>query len=110
MKEYVKNDLKPNYAALARQYGVDYRTAKRAYTETKNGQDPKPSAKRISKLDEYKETIDNKLDLNCSAMAIFKFIQKKGFTGQYTIVRDYCAKIRRRRIHKATQTDSQLFE
>ena len=75
VKEYVKNDLKPNYAALARQYGVDYRTAKRAYTEAKDGRDPKPSVKRVSKLDEFKETIDNKLELSCSAMAIFKFIQ-----------------------------------
>jgi len=28
---YVNQDIKPNYAALARQYGVDYRTAKRAF-------------------------------------------------------------------------------
>jgi DNA-binding transcriptional regulator YhcF (GntR family) len=27
--------FKPNYAALARQYGVDYRTVKRAYEEAK---------------------------------------------------------------------------
>ncbi len=35
-------------------------------------------------------------------MAIFKFIQKKGFQGQYTIVKTYCTSIRKGRTHKAT--------
>ena len=35
-------------------------------------------------------------------MAIFKFIEKKGFTGKYTIVREYCTKLRKAKIHKTT--------
>ena len=33
VKQYMNDDIKPNYAALARQYNVDYRTAKRAFEE-----------------------------------------------------------------------------
>ena len=39
------------------------------------------SIKRASKLDEFKETIKEKLELGCSAMSIFKFIQKDGYNG-----------------------------
>ncbi len=41
VKRYVDNDIEPNYAALSRQYDVDYRTAKKAYQEAKEG-DTKP--------------------------------------------------------------------
>ncbi|WP_191988768.1 transposase [Levilactobacillus fujinensis] len=102
VQTYVKNNLKPNYAALARQYGVDYRTAKRAFQEAKAPMTLKKPTKRPSKLDAYRDIIEDKIELSCSAMAIFKFIQKKGFTGQYTIVRDYCAGLKKEKIHKAT--------
>ena len=104
VKRYVDNDIEPNYAALSRQYDVDYRTAKKAYQEVKEG-DAKPQKQkkqRPSLLDPYRDVIKAKLELNCSAMAIFKFIQKKGFQGQYTIVKTYCASIRKARTHKAT--------
>ncbi|MFB8532884.1 IS21 family transposase, partial [Enterococcus casseliflavus] len=32
---YVINEIKPNYAALAKQYDCDYRTVKNAYEEAK---------------------------------------------------------------------------
>jgi len=100
---YVKDNIKPNYAALARQYGVDYRTAKRAYQEVKENNGAKAlRSKRPSLLDPYREVIREKLELNCSAKAIFKFIEKKGFKGKYTIVREYCASIRKERVQKAT--------
>lgn len=102
VQTYVKNNLKPNYAALARQYGVDYRTAKRAFQEAQAPIALKKTTKRPSKLDAYRDIIEDKIELNCSAMAIFKFIQKKGFTGQYTIVRNYCAGLKKEKVHKAT--------
>lgn len=35
MMIYVINEMKPNYAALAKQYECDYRTVKTAYEEAK---------------------------------------------------------------------------
>ncbi|MBI0603804.1 hypothetical protein [Enterococcus faecalis] len=34
---YVFNEIKPNYAALAKQYGCDYRTVKIAYSRSSSG-------------------------------------------------------------------------
>ncbi len=102
-KQYVNNEIKPNYAALGGQYGVDYRTAKRAYEEALTGKNAMPvKRKRASLLDNYRDIICRKLDLNCSAHSIYKFIQKKGFQGKYTIVREYCATVRKEQTHKAT--------
>lgn len=104
VKQYVSDMIKPNFAVLARQYGTDYRTVKRAYQEAVNGavRGPADRPKRPSKLDPYRAIIDAKLELNCSAKSIFLFIQKGGFDGGYTIVRDYCAKVKKHRIQKAT--------
>ena len=104
VKQYMNDSIKPNFAALARQYGVDYRTAKRAYVEASAAEAGNPVSRRQrpSKLDPYCSIIDAKLELNCSAKAIYLFIKQKGFEGKYTIVRDYCAKVRHFRTHKAT--------
>ena len=99
VRKYMNNDIKPNYTAIAKQYGCDYRTVKRAYDEVQQPLNiPTPRPKRASKLDPYRGIIKEKLELQCSAMSIFKFIQKKGFTGKYSIVRAFCAE------HKAYQT------
>ena len=36
IKEMIRLEIKPNFAALGREYGCDYRTAKARYTEEKN--------------------------------------------------------------------------
>ena len=36
LKELIRLNIKPNYAALAREYGCDYRTANARYNEEKN--------------------------------------------------------------------------
>ncbi|MDU0635659.1 IS21 family transposase, partial [Staphylococcus aureus] len=46
--------------------------------------------KKASKLDPFKEIINKKIELGCTAMAIFKYIEKKGYEGKYTILREYC--------------------
>ncbi len=46
--------------------------------------------KRVSKLEPYKTLIDEKLELGCTAMAIYKYISKKGYEDKYTILREYC--------------------
>lgn len=103
VQQYVNNEIKPNFTALGKQFGVDYRTAKRAYEEVQNGiTNPLHNRKRPSSLDDYRCAIEGKLELYCSAKSIYKFIQKLGFQGKYTIVREYCASIRKERTHKAT--------
>ena len=105
MKHFVIEDIKPNYAAIARQYGVDPRTVKAAYLRALNGQGPNYNYqrhRRRSKLDGYRDIIESKYAAGCSARSIFDFIVEKGFTGKYTIVKDYCRHFRRSQVKKAT--------
>jgi hypothetical protein len=46
MKHFVIEEIKPNYAAIARQYGVDPRTVKAAYLRALNGQEQSSSHQR----------------------------------------------------------------
>ena len=87
--------IKPNYTALAEQYGCDYRTVKAAYEEALQGNKPKTMRTYPSKLDSFKQIIDIKLEDQCTAKSIFKFIQKKGFDGSYSLVRDYCRGVKK---------------
>ena len=80
-----------NKAELARRYNCDPRTIDR-YLKIQSGElIPKPSSRVYhSKLDDYKTTIINKVDVyGCTAMAVYKFIKKKGYTGKYSIVADF---------------------
>lgn len=80
-----------NKAELARRYDCDPRTIDR-YLKIQSGElEPKPSSRvYTSKLDDYKSTIINKVDTyGCTAMAAYKFICKKGYTGKYSIVADF---------------------
>ena len=104
--QYVKQEIKPNYAEIARQYNADYRTIKTAYekllSSKKIESDHKNQSKRPSKLNPFIQIINEKLALGCSAKAIFKFIEKKGFEGKYTIVREYCKNHKADKIKQAT--------
>ena len=87
-------------AAMARIMGCDPRTVKR-YLE---GYEPKKKRKILkkSKLDKFKETIISKSEIGCTSMAIFKFIQKDGYTGSYSLVADFVQKHKEEQIKKAT--------
>lgn len=87
-------------AAMARIMGCDPRTVKR-YLE---GYELKKKRKILkkSKLDKFKETIISKLEIGCTSMAIFKFIQKDGYTGSYSLVADFVQKHKEKQIKKAT--------
>ena len=102
VKKHMIDGIKPNYTALAEQYGCDYRTVKAAYEEALQGNKPKTRRTYPSKLDSFKQIIDIKLEDQCTAKSIFKFIQKKGFDGSYSLVRDYCRGVKKERIQKAT--------
>lgn len=87
-------------AAIARIMGCDPRTVKRYL----NNYEPKKKSKitRNSKLDNFKETIISKLEIGCTSMAIFKFIQKDGYTGSYSLVADFVQKHKEEQTKRAT--------
>lgn len=93
-----------NKAELARRYNCDPRTIDR-YIKIHTGQlQPVPTTREYtSKLDGYKEIIINKVDkYGCSAMAVYKFIQKKGYDGKYSILADFVRKHKDNEVKKAT--------
>lgn len=99
MKILKQDNIKPNYAEIARKYDCDYRTIKKYYEEDSEIVFPRTYP---SKLDPFRQIIRDKVNLGCSAYSIYKFIEKKGFTGKYTIVKDFCREIKREELKKAT--------
>lgn len=57
---------------------------------------------KASKLDEFKQIINSKLELGCNAMSIFKFVQKDGYKGSYSLLADYANKHKCEELKKAT--------
>ena len=104
MRYFVLEKIKPNYSAIARQYGVDPRTVKAAYLRAQSGETAvvRKRRSRRSKLDGYQDIIEDKYTAGCSARSIYDFIVEKGFTGKYTIVKDYCRRFRKTQTKKAT--------
>ena len=104
MRYFVLEKIKPNYSAVARQYDVDPRTVKAAYLRAQSDKTAvvrKRRSRRI-KLDGYQDIIEDKYAAGCSARSIYDFIVEKGFTGKYTIVKDYCRRFRKAQTKKAT--------
>lgn len=99
MKILKQDGIKPNYAEIARKYDCDYRTVKKYFEEDSSSRKPR---EYHSKLDPFRQVIRDKFNLGCSAHSIFKFIEKKGFKGKYTIVKDFCREIKADEQRKAT--------
>jgi transposase len=100
MERLKKEEIKPNYAELAKTYGCDYRTVKRYFEQEEERVEERKQ--RPSKLDGYREIIETKAEIPCTAAAIYQFIRKQGFTGKYTIVKQYCRSLKREKQQKAT--------
>lgn len=68
-------DVKPNYAALGRKYGMDYRTVKKYH----NGYKGKPQKRnKGSKLDYYRSEISDKLKIKrLTVRGTYEFMVKK---------------------------------
>ena len=68
-------NLKPNYAALGRKYGMDYRTVKKYH----NGYKGRPKTRnKGSKLDYYKAEIADKLEIKrLTVQGVYEFMVKK---------------------------------
>lgn len=93
-----------NKAELARRYDCDPRTIDR-YLKIQSGElKPKENTREYrSKLDDYKDLIIHKVDTyGCTAMAVYKFIEKKGYTGKYSIVADFVKRHKDSEVKKAT--------
>ncbi len=78
-----------NYSQIYRTTGFDRKTV-RKYVNSTSEPEPKKRTKKESKLDRYRGHIDKRVrEGNLPAFCIFREIQKMGFTGKYTIVRDF---------------------
>lgn len=94
MKDQDKDDIRPNFAKIARNMRCDYRTVKAAYEKmTKGESNEKSRTPRPSKLEPYKSAIRDKLGLFCTCKSIYHFIRKLGYSGGYTILREYCRSV-----------------
>ena len=104
MRYFVLEKTKPNYSAVARQYDVDPRTVKAAYLRAQSDKTSvvRKRRSRRSKLDGYQDIVEDKYAAGCSARSIYDFIVEKGFTGKYTVVKDYCRRFRKAQTKKAT--------
>lgn len=86
-------EIKPNYAALGRKYGMDWRTVKKYH----EGYEGKPIARnKGSKLDGYKQEISDKLAIRrISIKGVYEFMVKKyglELIGSYSNFNKYVVK------------------
>ena len=107
IKEMIRLNIKPNYAALGRVYGCDYRTAKIKYEEEIKIEQGLELEKKVRthKVDKYKEIIDNKLETipGIRAYSIYYFLKvEKGYKGSYSTIRNYVRENKDKRKKPAT--------
>ena len=94
LKEMIRLKIKPNFAALGREYGCDYRTAKVKYQEElnkENGIEIKPKTRKHI-IDNYKDLIINKLETipGITAYSIYYLLKvEKEYKGSYETVRNF---------------------
>lgn len=108
MRKDVRNEIirfggeNINKSEIARTLQCSRQTIYNREKRLKNPAEKKPII-RTSKLDEYKEIINTKVDkYRCKAMSIYKFIKKQGYTGGYGIVKKYIREYKNDQIKKAT--------
>ena len=94
IKELIRLNIKPNFAALGREYGCDYRTAKiRYYEELNKEKGIKPEIKiRKHIVDDYKDIIINKLETipGITAYSIYYFLKvEKDYKGSYESIKNF---------------------
>lgn len=87
-------DVKPNFAALGRKYGLDYRTVKKCYENDYKGK--AKTRNKGSRLDRYRSTIEEKLTIpRITRKGVYEFlISKYSFdeVGSYSNFKAYCKK------------------
>lgn len=96
------NEMQPNYASLARQHGLDWRTIKKYH----NGYEGKPlHHNKSSCLDKYQELIKDKVNLPGSTIkGTYKFIKDRDDAiGTYSNFKKY---VKKRNLQKTKIDDS----
>ena len=94
IKGMIRLRIKPNFAALGREYGCDYRTAKIRYYEELNkekGIEPKIKIRKHI-IDEYKDIIINKLETipGITAYSIYYYLKvEKNYKGSYESIKNF---------------------
>ncbi|MCG8485650.1 MAG: IS21 family transposase [Clostridia bacterium] len=90
-----------NYSKIAEKYSIDWRTAKK-YAHSLN-YPKKKTVKRKSKLDDYKDYIEERLsNHNLTATKMLREIKQMGYQGGITILRTYMREIKQTLIQQAT--------
>lgn len=94
IKELIRLNIKPNFAALGREYGCDYRTAKiRYYEELNKEKGIEPVIKtRKHIVDDYQDIIINKLETipGITAYSIYYFLKvEKNYQGSYESIKNF---------------------
>lgn len=98
----IKEDVEIlNKSELARRFNCDPRTIDK-YIHCSNTDSRKPREVK-SKIDDFKEIITDKVDnWGSNSMAVFKFIEKKGYEGGYHTVNNFIKDYKKTEINKAT--------
>ncbi|MBN1216471.1 MAG: IS21 family transposase [Candidatus Lokiarchaeota archaeon] len=107
MRKDVENQLQlikevdlVNKSKLAKRFGCDRRTITRYLNGATSNREPR---KYKSIIDNYKSIIIDKVDnYSATAMAVYKFIHKKGYTGSYLTVNNFVKKHINKQNKKAT--------
>lgn len=93
-----------NKSEIARRFNCDPRTVNR-YLKIQEGEiEPKIKKRKYSSLlDDYKSIIINKVDVHgATAMAVYRFILKKGYNGKYSNVARFVNQHKSEETKKAT--------
>lgn len=94
-------DIKPNFSEVARRHNCDRRTVSNYYNGITGA--TKKTVKKESVLTKYIPIIEEKVDTcSASAMSIYKYIQTKGYSGKYGLVKNYVRSYKNNQIKKAT--------
>lgn len=105
LKEFTREELcLLNKSELARRFNCDPRTVDR-YLKISSVELERKKSTRVytSLIDDYKSIIIDKVDnYGSTAMAVYKFILKKGYKGKYITVADFVNKHKKIEIKKAT--------
>lgn len=90
-----------NKSELARRFNCDRRTVDK-YLNDPYSESRKPREIK-TKIDDFKEVIIDKVDnWGSNSMAVFKFIQKRGYEGGYHTVNNFIKAHRKAEVNKAT--------
>lgn len=95
---------KINYAAIARQYGCDYRTVKKYYNERDDTPATRKPREVVKKTDGFEAIIQEKcLIHNAPAIAIYELLKSKyDYTGSYSTIKAYTHNLKKEKQNEVT--------